>query len=310
MRDPIEHYTYPEEWIWRESDTIGHKEVRKRIESGLFILTHSGWLRRGITTGTAASASAVGAVASLFEDVKHVSVWTPSGIEVELNVLAENGLASVKKFSGDHSFDVTDGIEFRSEVSDKLEFGYGVGRLDGKPSVSGSAMEQLLRNLERVRNRYGYDGAIKIWIPEGRKISEKTENRRFGIEDGISILGTTGFVEPWCEELVEAKIRIASQYDSVALTTGRKGWRWARENLQNFMPFVMGVHFDKALERLDAEIVIAGLPSLLVKWAFPEMKGKILKGQDLSRFREGILKRARQINPNVADIILIQDVGT
>ncbi len=305
MRDPIEHYTYPREWIQREADRTGLKEVRKRIESGLFILTHSGWLRRGITTGTTASASAVGATASLFEDVKSVDVWTPSGIEVEVDVIAENGSASAKKFSGDHSFDVTDGIELRAEVSNRLEFGHGVGRLNEMPSVSGSAIEQLLKNLERVRRMYGYDRAIKIWIPEGKEISEKTGNRRFGIEDGISILGTTGFVEPWCDELVEAKIRIASHYDRVVLTTGRKGWRWAKENLPDFQPVVMGVHFDRALERLQNEVIIAGLPSLLVKWAFPELRGNILGKVNNEEFRDGILRKAKTINSDVVDVILL-----
>ncbi len=307
MKDPVEHYPYPEDWVKRESERLGAKSVRKRVESGLYIITHRGWLRRGITTGTAASASAAGAISSLFEDVSRVKVWTPAGIDVEVDVNARNGNAHVRKFSGDHSFDVTDGIEIRAKISESPEFGHGVGRINGRASVSRSAMEQLLKNLEVMKNRYGYEGGVKIWIPDGEKVSQRTGNRKFGIKGGISILGTTGFVEPWCDELVESKIRIARQYDRVVLTTGRKGWRWARENLRNFMPFVMGLYFERALERLDADIIIAGLPSLLVKWAFPEMRGTILKGKDLSRFRDGILRKARQINPNVSDVVLLAD---
>ncbi len=307
MIDPIEHYTYPKEWVQREAEKMGLKEVRKRVESGLFILTHSGWLKRGITTGTTTSASAVGAIASLFEETDSVKVWTPSEIEVEVKVNAENGIAVAKKFSGDHSFDVTDGVEIRAEVSKNLDFGEGIGRLNGKSSISNSAMNQLTRNINLMREKFDCRDWVRISIPEGKKLWKKTGNRRFGIQDGISILGTTGFVEPWCGELVEAKVRIASLYDKVTLTTGRKGWKWAKENLPDFEPIVMGVHFDKAIERIEGEIIIAGLPSLLIKWAFPELRGKILRGVDPEKFRERILKKAKEINPNVVDVILLRD---
>jgi len=305
MRDPIEHYTYPKEWIRREAEKIGLKDVRERVESGLFILTHSGWLKRGITTGTTASASAVGAIASLFEETDSVKVWTPSEIEVEVKVNAKNGTAVAEKFSGDHSFDVTDGVEIRAEISRNLDFGEGIGRLNGKPSISNSAMNQLTRNINLMREKFDCKDWVRISIPEGKELWEKTGNRRFGIQGGISILGTTGFVEPWCDELVEAKIRIASLYDKVTLTTGRKGWKWAKENIPDFEPIVMGVHFDKALERLEGEIMIVGLPSLLIKWACPELKGKILRGIRSEKYRERVLKKAREINENVLDVVLI-----
>ncbi len=307
MRDPIEHYRYPEEWIRREIEKLGSKEVKKRIESGLYILTHSRWLKRGITTGTTASASAVGAITSLFEETDGVKVWTPSDIEVEVKVIAKNGVAVAKKFSGDHSFDVTNGVEIRAEISKNLDFGEGIGRLNGKPSISNSAMRQILVNIKKAAEEYRYDGSAMLSVPDGERIWEKTGNRRFGIYRGISILGTTGFVEPWCDELVEAKIRIASLLDKVTLTTGRKGWKWAKENLPDFEPIVMGVHFDKAIERIEGEIIIAGLPSLLIKWAFPELRGKILKGVDPVKFRNRILKKAKEINPNVVDVILLRD---
>ena len=305
MKDPIEHYIYPKEWVQREAEKIGLREVKKRVESGLFILTHSGWLKRGITTGTTASASAVGAIASLFEETDSVKVWTPSEIEVEVKVNAKNGVAVAKKFSGDHSFDVTDGVEIRAEISKNLDFGEGIGRLNGEPSISNSAMNQLTRNINLMREKFDCKEWVKISIPEGRKLWEKTGNRRFGIQGGISILGTTGFVEPWCDELVEAKMRIASQYDRVALTTGRKGWKWSKKNLPDFQPIVMGVHFDRALEKLESEIVIVGLPSLLIKWACPELRGKILGGLRSEEYRKRVFKKAREINKNVSDVLLI-----
>lgn len=305
MKDPIELYRYPEDWIIREAEELGREEVKRRIESGLYILTHKGWLRRGLTTGTTASASAKGAIASLYGDVEKVSVWTPAGIYVEVEVNAEKGRALARKFSGDHEFDVTDGIEIHAEVWHGLEFGVGVGKLEGKPAISESALFQLERNIQECREKYGYNGSVRIWIPKGEKVAEKTGNRRLGIEGGISLLGTTGFVEPWCEELVEAKIRIAENYEKVVLTTGRKGWRWAFDNLKDYQPFVFGVHFERALKELDSEIIIAGLPSLLIKWANPSLRGKILKGVKPEKFRKEILEKAKKINERVVDVILI-----
>ncbi|AIY90818.1 cobalt-precorrin-5B (C(1))-methyltransferase [Geoglobus acetivorans] len=306
MKDPLELYSYPEEWVEREAEKTGPDRVRSRIESGLYILTHRGWLKRGITTATTASASAIGAIASLFGESEKVEVWTPAGIYVEVGVKAKNGVAVAKKFSGDHSFDVTDGVEIRAEVSESLEFGEGIGRFRRKPAVSLSARNQILRNIEMTRAKYDYDGSVRITIPKGNALATLTDNPRIGIKGGISILGTTGFVEPWCDELVDAKVMIAKQYDRVVLTTGRKGWKWARENLKGFQPFVMGVYFEKALRELDGEIVIAGLPSLIIKWAIPEMRGKILRGIDPEKYRKTVLEKAREINSNVLDVILLR----
>ncbi|AKG91072.1 Cobalamin biosynthesis protein CbiD [Geoglobus ahangari] len=305
ISDPIELYTYPEEWVRGQAEIHGVGFVKSRISSGLYILTENGWLRRGITTGTTATAAAVGAISSLFGETESVRVRTPAGIEVEVAVDAEDGYARARKFSGDHEFDVTDGIEIHARVSEDLEFGEGVGRLRGRPAVSRAVVEQLLENVETARNQWGYDGSVRIWIPAGEMVAERTDNARMGVTGGISLLGTTGFVEPWCRKLVETKVEIAKQYDRIAITTGRKGWKWALENLREYQPFVFGVHLDEILKAHDGEIVIVGLPSLLVKWAVPELRGKVLKGRRLEGYRSRVLERAREINEGVVDVILL-----
>lgn len=306
VRDPIELYTYPDGWVRRAAEKHGMKNVAGRISSGLYILTENGWLKRGITTGTTASASAVGAIASLFGDVERVRVKTPVGIDVEVMVEAENGCAVARKFSGDHEFDVTNGIEIRACTSEKLEFGEGIGRFRGRPAVSRAVMAQIMENLSMAERQWGYRGGVRIWISEGRKIAEKTDNLRMGVEGGISLLGTTGFVEPWCRKLVETKVEIARQYRRIAVTTGRKGWRWALENLSGYQPFVFGVHLDEVLKAHDGEIVIVGLPSLLIKWAVPEMRGRVLRGEGAEKYRDRILEKARKINEGVVDVILLK----
>ncbi len=303
MRDPIEHYDYPEEWVKRAVEKFGRREVERRIKSGLFILTDNGWLRRGITTGTTATASALAAVISAYENVECVDVKTPVGINVKVRVEAKDGVAIAKKFSGDHEFDVTNGIAIKSMVIDKrgILFGRGIGRLRGKPSVSRHVLRQIKENL----NGYDYKGVL-ISVLGGEKVAERTDNARLGIKGGISLLGSTGFVEPWCRKLVETKISIAKQYEKVAITTGRGGWKIAKEYFRDFKPFVFGIHIDEALRNLDCEIVIVGMPSLLVKWAIPELRGRILKGISFERYERIILNKAKSINENVREVYLIK----
>lgn len=108
-------------------------------------------------------------------------------------------------------------------------------------------------------------------------------------------MGTTGFVEPWCEELVRVKSMIASRYDKVVITTGRSGWKWALENLKGYQPFVFGIYIDEALKSVKGEVIIVGLPALLRKWV----------GGTNGDLRKAVLKKAMRINENVSDVILL-----
>lgn len=298
MRDPIELFEYPKEWIKAREKIEGKKEVAEKIKSGLYILTPEGWLRRGITTATTASAAICGAIASLYEDVREVDVRTPIGLTVKVKVKAKDGVAVAKKFAGDHSFDVTNGIKIIAEASENgkgVEFGEGIGVRNGKKAVSSSAKKQIKENFKRYAELYGFKGQVVVSVPEGKDIAKKTKNSKLGIVGGISLLGTTGFVEPWCDELVRVKSMIASRYDKVVITTGRSGWSWALENLKGYQPFVFGVYIDEALKSVEGEVIIVGLPALLRKWA----------GGTNGDLRKVILKKARQINENVSDVILL-----
>jgi cobalt-precorrin-5B (C1)-methyltransferase len=260
--DPIELYEYPEEWC-AGKDSL--------VKSGLFILKKDGFIRRGITTATTASAAVVAAVASLNHDFDTVVVLTPIGINVRLDVEAQNGFAVAEKFAGDHEFDVTNGLEFFAKVGGNgIKFGEGIGEKKGKKAVSRSAMEQIIKNLERVCKLTGYKGGVLIEVPNGREVAKETKNEELGIKGGISILGTTGFVEPWCEELVNVKIEIAKRYRKIAIATGRRAWEYARKKYPDFQPFVFGLHLDEILSAHDGEKIIVGYPGLLKKWAGDE----------------------------------------
>jgi cobalt-precorrin-5B (C1)-methyltransferase len=84
---------------------------------------------------------------------------------------------------------------------------------------------------------YGCDRGIRITIeiPEGVELAERTFNPRLGIEGGISVLGTSGIVEPMSEEALKATIRAelsvrrAEGYTDVTLVPGNYGLDFLRE---------------------------------------------------------------------------------
>ena len=99
-----------------------------------------------------------------------------------------------------------------------LDGGVGVGRVT-KPGLSQKVGEaainpvpkaMILREAEEAAQEYDYEGYLKITIsvPEGEEISKKTFNPRLGIMGGISILGTSGIVEPMSERALIASIQV------------------------------------------------------------------------------------------------------
>ena len=184
-------------------------------------------LRFGYTTGTCAAAAAKAAAQMLAtgEIPETVSILTPKGILLELEVLEPvlSGSAAscaIRKDSGDDP-DVTDGILVYATVSwqkkpgMELDGGVGVGRVT-KPglrqAIGEAAINPVPRQMimqaaeEALDDRMQAEGVkIVISIPEGVEIAKKTFNPRLGIEGGISVLGTSGIVEPMSESaLVES----------------------------------------------------------------------------------------------------------
>ena len=198
--------------------------------------TRSG-LRLGYTTGSCAAGAARAAAEMLLSgtEIRTVRVSTPKGIELFLDVeeisRAETYVeCAVRKYSGDDP-DVTDGILVfaRVEAVDEgkvtaeigiafaeadgqviLEGGPGVGRVSGpgleqKPgqaAINKVPRRMIGEALSEVCGKYGYSGRLKVTIsvPGGSELAEKTFNPRLGITGGISILGTSGIVEPMSEK--------------------------------------------------------------------------------------------------------------
>lgn len=179
-------------------------------------------LRTGYTTGSCAAGAAKAAVQMLLgdESVRQVRLHTPKGIELYLEVeKPARGLdwvsCAVRKDSGDDP-DVTDGVyvyakaEKTKESGVRLRGGEGVGIVTrkglglavGEAAINPVPRKMIREAVESVCSSYGYQGgiAVMISIPEGAELAGRTFNPRLGIEGGISVLGTTGIVEPMSEQ--------------------------------------------------------------------------------------------------------------
>ncbi len=104
-----------------------------------------------------------------------------------------------------------------------------------------SAAEEELNAIKGVK--YGLRAKIffsVLYVPEGEKIAERTLNPRLGIEGGISILGTSGYVVPistkaWLETIKACLIFLkANKIDVCVFTPGRFSEKAALKIFKNF----------------------------------------------------------------------------
>ncbi len=169
-------------------------------------------LRRGWTTGACATAATKSAVMALltgrFPDP--VEITLPKGQVVAFALAMEErgegwARAGIVKDAGDDP-DVTHGATIISTVRLRrsgviFKAGQGVGTVTkpGLPiSVGEPAINPVPRHMmETVCAELGVGAEIEISVPGGVALAEKTWNGRLGIVGGISILGTTGIVNPF-----------------------------------------------------------------------------------------------------------------
>ncbi len=192
-------------------------------------------LRYGYTTGSCAAAAAKAAAFMLLtgKETAYVDLMTPKQIPLHLEVLdviRKQGAVScaVRKDSGDDP-DVTNGVLIYAEVSYmegaaddnsriRIDGGGGVGRITkpgleqpvGAAAINRVPRQMIRENVLEVCTQFGYTGALQvvISIPEGVALAEKTFNPRLGIAGGISVLGTSGIVEPMSEQALIDTIRV------------------------------------------------------------------------------------------------------
>ena len=177
------------------------------------------FLKKGYTTGSCAAAAAKAAVMTLLNDeiVITTQITLPKGESISIDITdtqIDGGsvTCTVKKYSGDDP-DITNGILVCATVRKnsggiKIDGGVGVGRVtrNGLDQPVGNAAinsvpRQMIRNsINEICGDYDGGFDVIISVPNGEEIAKKTFNSRLGIEGGISILGTSGIVEPMSEK--------------------------------------------------------------------------------------------------------------
>ena len=258
-------------------------------------------LRCGYTTGSCAAIAARGAVRLLLTGKAGPSetIVTPSGVRVCAELLdcargADFAQCAVRKDGGDDP-DATDGVlvyaraEKAPGAGVSVEGGKGVGRVTKKgldQPVGAAAINRVPRRMilleaERAGRESGYPGGLRIVIsvPEGEKIAAKTFNPRLGIEGGISILGTSGIVEPMSEQAMADSIRLelsrlrADGRSGAVLTPGNYGADFLKERFGALLPLTVkcsnffGATLDNAVQLGFERILVVGHIGKLVKLA-------------------------------------------
>ena len=198
-------------------------------------------MRLGYTTGSCAAAACKGAVYMLLggKKIDFVTLMTPKGIELSLELLdttrEENKVTCA----------------VRKDAGDDPDGGIGVGRVTkpglsqkiGEAAINPVPKAMILREAREAADACDYEGGLSIVIsvPQGVEIARKTFNPRLGIEGGISILGTTGIVEPMSEKAlvesihVEMKQHVAQGEEYLLVTPGNYGADYLREHMD--LPF-------------------------------------------------------------------------
>jgi cobalt-precorrin-5B (C1)-methyltransferase len=283
MRDPVTGFEYPDAWVER-CQRPGQLPL---VERGLSILTSSGMiLARGLTTGTTAAAACKAAVLSRAGiPVTSVPVALPCGLTVNVPVEGVAGQGTARKVPGDYPGDVTAGLLFVAEAVPKnkgilISFGEGIGRFSrdtprykaGAPAVSPPALACIHVAVdEAMKEAHFYGIEVRLSIPQGREIGKITLNPRVGVMDGISILGTTGFVEPWDDHLTESTLERIAAAENPVLTTGRIGLRFARLMYPDRDVILIGGKLARSVAAVRNEAILFGLPALILRYINPQI---------------------------------------
>lgn len=206
-------------------------------------------LRNGFTTGTAATAAAVGAWIARHgvPSPEQVELLLPDGSFLTIPLeQCTPGSATVRKDGGDDP-DVTDRAEIHVELRPGpcddpralrepcgegwLHFtgDEGVGVVTrpglavppGRFAINPGPRRMLGKNLERAGfgKTPGEELTVVISVPAGKVLAEKTLNPTLGIVGGISILGNSGIVRPYSNAAYAATV--ALQLRAVAAAGGK-----------------------------------------------------------------------------------------
>ena len=214
-------------------------------------------MRTGYTTGACAAASSKAAVTALLtgNPMDKITIHLPIGQDVEfiLNRCewidrtpgSEKVLCSVIKDGGDDP-DATHGAEISATISLGpaseegviIKGGIGVGTVTfpgtgipvGEPAVTRVPRRMIIESALEAAKEHGLGSGkgiiVEISVPTGEEVALKPTNARLGVIGGISILGSTGVVQPYSTAAWRASVNLAidvagtNSLDHMVLATG------------------------------------------------------------------------------------------
>ena len=262
-------------------------------------------LRCGYTTGTCAALAAAGAARLLLTGTtpETVALRTPKGIVVEVAPLfcrktADGAECAIEKDGGD-DVDVTTGLPVIAQVAllpdvsgVVISGGKGVGRVTkpgldqpvGEAAINHVPREMITEALHREAENAAYQGgfSVTISIEGGEEVAKRTFNPHIGVEGGLSILGTSGIVEPMSQQAILDTIQLEMNQASLRAGTPRRlilapgnyGLDYLHENYPRFaaVPVVKTSNFigdtlDMAASAKFEEVLLVGHVGKLVKLA-------------------------------------------
>ena len=270
-----------------------------------FIRSGQKLLRCGYTTGTCAALGAAGAARLLLTGTKpeSVALRTPKGIVVEVAPLfcrktGSGAECAIEKDGGD-DVDVTTGLPVIAAVEllpDTAEIqirgGKGVGRVTkpgldqpvGEAAINHVPRQMIAEALRREAENAAYPGgfAVTISIEGGEAVAKRTFNPHMGVEGGLSVLGTSGIVEPMSQQAILDTIQLEMNQASLRAGTPRRlilapgnyGLDYLHETYPAFVqiPVVKTSNFigdtlDMAAAARFEEVLLVGHVGKLVKLA-------------------------------------------
>ena len=233
-----------------------------------------------------------------------MALRTPKGIVVEVEPIfcrlsGEGAECAIRKDGGD-DVDVTTGlpviagVALRPELSGEVRIhgGEGVGRVTkpgldqpvGEAAINHVPRAMIKEALEKEAESAGYAGGfdVTISIEGGAETAKRTFNPHMGVEGGLSVLGTSGIVEPMSQQAILDTIQLemgqaalrAGSPRRLILAPGNYGLDYLHEKMPALknIPVVKTSNFigdtmDMAAASHFEQVVLVGHIGKLVKLA-------------------------------------------
>ena len=283
---------------------FGDAEAKPKPKFEHYIRSGQKLLRCGYTTGTCAALGAAGAARLLLtgRTPETVGLRTPKGIVVEVapqfcRLCGETTTECAIIKDGGDDVDATTGLPVVAEVTllpdaprtVTIDGGAGVGRVTkpgldqpvGEAAINHVPRQMITEALLKEAETAGYSGgfAVVIRIEGGEDAAKRTFNPHLGVVGGLSVLGTSGIVEPMSQQALLDSLQLeihqaALQSRRLILAPGNYGLDYLAAHYPELreIPIVkisnfIGEALDMAAAEQFGEVLLVGHVGKLVKLA-------------------------------------------